>query len=273
MNMVETPLFANIQQLMPTLSPTLTQLAGYIRENPQQVVRLTVTDLALQAQVSVSSVSRLCRELGYRSYAEFKLALTLECGQQEAPDQGPEPYPVFNEVDQALRLTKQLIDEPSMERFVSHIHHARQITVLGVGASSIVADYLSYRLLRLGKRVTCYQDMHLAAISASQFDHQDTLVVVSSSGSTKDVLHAVKVAHQTDCAILALSNVKSSPLSELADYQLVAAAAETAVNGGALAGKVGSMVLVDVLVSKMLAISGYQDAVVESANAVTDLLV
>jgi DNA-binding MurR/RpiR family transcriptional regulator len=48
------------------------------------------------------------------------------------------------------------------------------------------------------------------------------VVAISSSGSTRDLLHVVKLARKRGVQVLALSNPRS-PLASLSDIQLVAA--------------------------------------------------
>ena len=59
------------------------------------------------------------------------------------------------------------------------------------------------------------------------------VVAISSSGSTRDLLHVVKLARKQGVRVLALSNTPRSPLASLSDIQLVAAKPEGPLSAGA----------------------------------------
>ena len=63
------------------------------------------------------------------------------------------------------------------------------------------------------------------------------MVAISSSGSTRDLLHVVKLARKQGVRVLALSNTPRSPLASLSDIQLVAAKPEGPLSAGALNAK------------------------------------
>ena len=78
------------------------------------------------------------------------------------------------------------------------------------------------------------------------------MIAISASGSTKDVMHVVKVAKKQNARVLMLSNTLRSPMGSLADMLLVAARPEGPFNAGALSGKVGAMLLVEVLINELM---------------------
>ena len=48
--------------------------------------------------------------------------------------------------------------------------------------------------------------MHRGAMNAVSLDSRDIVVVISSSGSTKDVLHAAELAKRQGTTIIGVSN-------------------------------------------------------------------
>ena len=70
-----------IRQSMGALPPTARRIAGYIDTHAQDVIRMSITELAEQAEASEGSVVGLCRRLGIvhlvRLYARGLWYLTL----------------------------------------------------------------------------------------------------------------------------------------------------------------------------------------------------
>ncbi len=64
-----------IKSLYESFPDTQRQLADYIAEHPDEVPFLSVHELAQLADVSVATISRFARTIGYDSYKEFKTDL------------------------------------------------------------------------------------------------------------------------------------------------------------------------------------------------------
>jgi len=244
----------HLRQGLPGYSPTLQKLGDFILTDPQKVLYLTITELARETDTSEASVTRLCRHLGCKGYTEFKMALALDVqhNQPAAIASGDSIDMLVEETVQALRDTGKFINREVLQSAVEALHQAKTIQIYGVAASAITGEYLHYRLLRLGKSAQLFGDMHRAAMNASMLREGDLVIAISASGSTKDVMHVVKVAKKQNARVLMLSNTLRSPMGSLADMLLVAARPEGPFNAGALSGKVGAMLLVEVLINELM---------------------
>lgn len=244
----------HLRQGLPGYSPTLQKLGDFILTDPQKVLYLTITELARETDTSEASVTRLCRHLGCKGYTEFKMALALDVqhNQPAALASGDSIDMLVEETVQALRDTGKFINREVLQLAVEALHQAKTIQIYGVAASAITGEYLHYRLLRLGKSAQLFGDMHRAAMNASTLKEGDLVIAISASGSTKDVMHVVKVAKKQNARVLMLSNTLRSPMGSLADMLLVAARPEGPFNAGALSGKVGAMLLVEVLINELM---------------------
>lgn len=265
----------HLRQGLPGYSPTLQKLGDFILTDPQKVLYLTITELARETDTSEASVTRLCRHLGCKGYTEFKMALVLDVqhNQPAAVASGDSIDMLVEETVQALRDTGKFINREVLQNAVEALHQAKTIQIYGVAASAITGEYLHYRLLRLGKSAQLFGDMHRAAMNASTLREGDLVIAISASGSTKDVMHVVKVAKKQNARVLMLSNTLRSPMGSLADMLLVAARPEGPFNAGALSGKVGAMMLVEVLINELMTHDArYQAASQQTATATLPML-
>lgn len=118
-----------------------------------------------------------------------------------------------------------------------------------------------------------YEDTHLAAMSAGRSVSGDVWFAISSSGSTKEVVHAATQAHQRGVRVISLTNISHSPLSSISDEMLVAARPEGPLTGGAFSSKVGALLLVDVLINTLLDVyPEYSASVFGTAEVVLPLM-
>ena len=60
------------------LTPALRRLAEVVLASPQEAIYQSVTELADLAGVGEASVIRLCRDLGFKGFQDFKLALAAD---------------------------------------------------------------------------------------------------------------------------------------------------------------------------------------------------
>lgn len=266
----------HLRQGLSGFSPTLQKLGNFILTEPQRVLYLTITELAKESDTSEASVTRLCRHLRCKGYTEFKMALALDIQQShpDTPDGGDNIDILVEESVQALRDTGKFINREVLRQAGLALHQAPSIQIYGVAASAITGDYLHYRLLRLGKSALLFNDMHRAAMNASTVKEGDLVIAISSSGSTKDLIYAVKLARKQKARVLMLSNTLSSPLGKLADMLLVAARPEGPLNAGSLSTKVGTMLLVEVLMRELMTHdSRYSTLSQQTASATLPMLI
>ncbi|WP_425266294.1 MurR/RpiR family transcriptional regulator [Aeromonas lusitana] len=94
--------------------------------------------------------------------------------------------------------------------------------------------------------------MHRAAMNATSLTEGDVVIAVSSSGSTKDLLHTVQLAKGRGAHVIVLSNTSRSPLATLADQLLVAAKPEGPLTAGSFHSKISAMLLIELLVQRLL---------------------
>lgn len=267
-------LLLRLRQAVSGYSPIQQKLGGFVLGDPAKVLYLTITELARESDTSEASVTRLCRALGCKGYNEFKMALALDIQQgQPAPQNGDEIDNLVNESVQALQDTAKLLDRAWLEQAAQALHLADSVQIYGVAASAILGEYLHYKLLRLGKPAQLFSDMHRAAMNAATLSKNTLVVAISSSGSTRDLLHVVKLARKRGVPVLSLSNTPRSPLTSLSDIQLVAAKPEGPLSAGALNAKVGVMLLVELLTTSMARLDEhYSEVNQQTASATLPLL-
>lgn len=254
---IETPrVLLLLRHQLDTYSQTLQRLGQFVLEQPQRVLYLTITELARESGTSEASVTRLCRGVGCRGYTEFKMALALETQQEQASQPQASATSAFSTLIEesvaALRDTGALVSQDALLQSAELLEKAHQIQIYGVAASAIIGEYLAYRLLRMGISAQQFSDMHRAAMNATSLKPGDVVIAVSSSGSTKDLLHAVQLGKEHGASIIVLSNTSRSPLATQADQLLVAAKPEGPLTAGSFHSKISAMLVIELLSQQLL---------------------
>lgn len=260
------------------LTPALRRLAAAVLARPREVIYQSITELAEEAKVGEASVIRLCRDLGFKGFQDFKLALAADLavrpagGETHAENSLPELLErATREACLALRETRASLDPVALEAAVAGLLKAERVLVYGAGASGVTAGDFAYKLLRLGLHVLAPADAHLAAMTAATLPGGAVAVGLTRSGSTLDTLKVLELARARGATTVAVSQRLKSPAAALADITLHTASSESPLAGGSVASKMGQLLLLDVLYASLLL--RQEDArthLAGTARAVTD---
>ncbi|MCL6625114.1 MurR/RpiR family transcriptional regulator [Alicyclobacillus shizuokensis] len=245
-----------ISSVYPSLSKAEQKVADAVLADAETTVYSSVTDLAEKAGVGETTVIRFCRKLGYRGFQEFKLAVAQDLvspsqhvhGRIEDSDDVPtmaEKITAHN--TQTLQDTHSLLQEAELEKACSALARCQRVMFFGVGSSGITAADAKYRFMRLGFHADCASDAHVIAMNASMVTPEDVVVGITTSGSTKDLVDAVKMSKQNGAYVICITNHARSPITQYADAILLGAAKETPLQGGAFSSKLAQIHVLDIL--------------------------
>lgn len=247
-------LLIKIDTLRPSLSETERKVAEYILEHPNEVIFLSITDMAAKCGVSDATVVRLCKRLRMHGYQELKVTLAQDIvspleriheAVTENDNCSEVMSKVFRTTVQALQYTERIVNHQQLELTVNTLNEARRVVILGMGNSAAVAKDMQHKLLRLGLNANAYDDNHMSRIVCAYLGKGDVCVCISHSGSSRDVVDAARIAHDNGAKIISMTGVGRSPLSEMADIRLETASQEAQYHILALASRIAQYTLID----------------------------
>lgn len=149
----------HMQRALPELAPAQQRAAHFVMNALSQVPFMTTTALAEAAQTSQATVTRLVLSLGFRSYLEFtetvSRVLLSELGEEAPLDrfeqsrhQPDQTSLLESEARNVLGLAP-LLGGQTFGRVVQGLTQAREVVVVGLGASACVAAHTGLYLARL----------------------------------------------------------------------------------------------------------------------------
>src|SRR5699024_8368917 len=224
------------------------KLYNYIHENFEQIINQSLTEIANACNVWEATVLRFCRKLGYKGYQEFKLALARELSTREN-DGHDETYidKVKNNMIQAVDDTYKLVDDDLLQEAITKIYNAKEVVVYGVSSSGIAGLDMQNRLMRIGINIETITDSHNQVIRSNSANSETVIIAISLTGSTKDIIDAVKTGKNNDATVIAITNYMESPLTSYADIVLLTSAKENPLDSGSLVSKVSQLFVIDLL--------------------------
>lgn len=255
-----------IHQRLSELTPTERRIAEYVLAEPQAVVESSITRLAEECEVSVASVARFTRSVGFGGYPDMRLALATELS-RSASDQ--ERFQVsagdvsrYDDVATTVRKiafaeaaaierTARQIDLDELERCVAEVRDARRIDIYGAASSGLAAQDLEQKLHRAGLVAQARTDHHLALTGAALLDGRDVAIAISHSGRTLEIVQAAQVAGRAGATTIAITNNPKSPLARACDLVLVTAVSESTFRYGAMASRIAQLAILDFLYTRI----------------------
>jgi DNA-binding MurR/RpiR family transcriptional regulator len=237
------------------MTPALARVAETVLAQPDATLRQSITELAETSGSSEASVMRFCRDQGFSGFQDFKLALAKELATDErARDNGSPSDDIQRLVETAitsLRETEQLIVREDVATASRKLLAASVVACFGIAASAVTAQYLAYKMTRIGKFSRALGDAHLAVMAAGTAQPGTVQVVISSSGSTIDAVRVAELARSKGAFVIGISNRPKSPLIAVCDLALIASWPETPLTGGAFPSKISQLLIVDALLAEM----------------------
>jgi DNA-binding MurR/RpiR family transcriptional regulator len=220
--------------------PVQTRLAEAYRDLPEAMRRIAdalmsdpllgalwgIESMSERAEVSVGTVVRFAKRLGYRGFSEFRDALREACHARsgdadlELMEPPTDVYGTLAEVarrdgDNLSRLIKK-VDHATLEAATRMLVDAHHRVILGRGISHIMGLIMGFYLTQAG--LPC-----IAAIP-SDFSTQvanlgpgDLLVVLSFPPYSREAVDSALFAKESGTPVLAFSDRPDSPLKPYAD--------------------------------------------------------
>jgi DNA-binding MurR/RpiR family transcriptional regulator len=256
---------ARIRIAQPTMARSAQAIARFILDQPEEVIAMSVTELAEAAEVSEGSVINFCRSIGLSGFQQMKLSLAQELVQPvQFIHEDLEPgdaldavcRKVFHSGMQALRDTLSALDTTALARAVATIRTAKRVEVYGIGSSAPIAEDAQYRMLRIGLDVRAATDSHVQAISASRCDPDVATLTISHSGATHETVAATRLAKEAGARTIVITNFARSPIQAYADIVLFTMARETRFRTEAITSRIAQLCVVDALIAG-LALADY----------------
>ena len=173
-----------IQAMRAAMSKSELLVCDYIIQHPDEVIYLSVSELAAKSGVSDATVVRTSQKIGSRSYQDLKISLAQDIvtplqGINEEINVSDSPAAVTEKVFQGvihtLNFTYRIQDPAQLDRAADILLRAGRICICGLGNSHAIAADIQHKLMRLGLNANAYSDNHLQVICSTFLKEGDAL--------------------------------------------------------------------------------------------------
>ena len=196
---------------------------------------MTAAKLGAEVSVSESTVVRFVMELGYAGYPEFQKALQelirtkltsfqrMEVTNHLIGDGDVLEKVLMTNVEN-IRHTLDGISRTAFSEAVDAIVNAKNVYIIGVRSSSMLATFLGYSLQMIFDNVriidtTAGSELFQQIMSIGE---GDVMVAISFPRYSKRVIKAVEFARRAGADVVALTDSAESPIAPAAQQVLIA---------------------------------------------------
>jgi DNA-binding MurR/RpiR family transcriptional regulator len=228
-------LLKEIEDSFSGFSKSQKKISKYILENYDKAAYMTASKLASAVNVSESTVVRFAIELKFDGYPEFQHALQeivrIKLTSFQRMDvtnnligDGDLLTKVLNSDIDKLKRTIDEIDRNAFDNSVEALISAKNIYIIGLGSSSILASSLNHSLRMIFDNVRLLDTSSADEIYAQimNVSANDVVVAISFPRYSRKLISAVNYAKDTGASVIALTDSHSSPIASFATCLLVA---------------------------------------------------
>jgi DNA-binding MurR/RpiR family transcriptional regulator len=218
-----------------SLTPSQKKLLNYILANDEEAVFLTIQDLSDQVNVSVATVVRLAKALGYEGFPEFQQELrllfrnkltTVSRLQKAAQGETSEENILFKVLQRDIKNITETMNQVSTDdfgKFVDVINSAKRAVIVGLRSTHSLAVFMGVALEFLQRDVWIVRpgigDMwdRLFRLRSG-----DVVVGISFPRYTRETVQVLEYAKSRHIRTLAITDSLLSPLAQHAEVVLTA---------------------------------------------------
>lgn len=231
----------------------------YILKHPEEVLCLTLKDLAQKTFSSEATIIRTCKRIGLSGYYELKISLASELNsflvkdgqiQIDAPiecnDKAPDiAKKLLKLSSHALTDTYQTMDIGKIKKAASMLFRSESVSLYARGESLIVAEDLHTKLLRIGIRSSLDSMNGLQTIRCRGRFHKETAVVISHYADSRQVKYIVNELKQAGTPIILITGNPLSPIIDFPDLVICISSGESRYKIGTFASRVSMQYITD----------------------------
>ena len=215
-------------------------IANYILKNPKNALTTSVQELANATFSSTSSIVRLCRKIGLKGFADFKIQLSAQL--QVKPKELIEVDPSFPFSDNDtnadilnklkalytdfINQTSFLYTNELLEQAVSSIIDANKIGIFSYGDTTVPALNFQNKMMKIGFHILMPnlpgENRHLA----NNFSDDDCVLILSYSGESKNSYRIAKILKNRQVKLIVVTAYPESHIGKLADLILPVSVSE-----------------------------------------------
>lgn len=228
-------LFELLENGMNEFSKGQKKIAQFILTQYEKAAYITAAKLGKSVGVSESTVVRFASELGYDGYPAMQKAVRemiktrLTAAQRlrstaERIKKDDMVTSVLESDMENIKLTIDEIDREVLSKITDAVISAKNVYIVGVRSSAALAGFLNFYLNLIRSNVRLVQSATASELFEQIFriEKGDVLIGISFPRYSKRTLNAVCYAKDREATVVGITDSKTAPVAQAADFCLTA---------------------------------------------------
>lgn len=244
-----------IKSIYPETTSAEKGIADFILEKPEEIYRLNIQELAARSNVSLPTVFRFAKRLGFKGFKDFKVALIRDIGIGLffTPDnlQNGNAQSVtrnlFEKEIASLRETLANLDHQAISQAAAAIAKAERLVFFAVSSSIPIALDFCWKFSMAG--FTCFQspDVYAQEIASKNTTRSDVAIGISFSGASRETVRCMENARHNGTKTICVTTFLNSPITRHSGIQLFTAPVQALYQKVDFSSKISQTVILDAL--------------------------
>ena len=210
------------------------EIARYILNHGDDVLSMSVKELAKNTYTSPATIVRLCKKIGLEGYNDFKIKYSAELQYDlhhsdridvNFPFEENDTHPMIchklaSLSEEVIADTIKLIDFNELDKIVDLLYQYHDIDIYGSGNSLLAAMSFQHKMMRIARNVNL-KILHGEQVFLSyNSDQKRIAMIISYSGETHELIQIAQTLKEKKTPIIVLTSIGDNHLSHYADYIL-----------------------------------------------------
>lgn len=246
MERTETKVFSAIKDSYSKLTSAERTAADFFLKNTEEM-DFSSKAIAAKLYVSEASLSRFAQKCGFKGYREF----IYEYERPFTEDSRFSSFDfstkkVLSSYQTLLDKSYELVNEHQLWNISCILRDSRCVYIYGMGSSGIAARELKLRFMRTGMLVEAITDTHMIKMNAALVDSSMTVIAITLSGRTDEIISAAKLAKKSGAKLIVMTADASGELKKIADEVLQVASLDELSLGTQVSPQFPILVMTDI---------------------------
>lgn len=189
----------------------------YINENADEILDMSIEEIAGRAFVSAATISRAIKKCGVRKFPDVRHRLAVKEITKKNLIIGEIKEKAYEECTNAI----ENMDETLVLQIVEHIRDAKRIFILAQGSAQLPALELEAQLRWQGYIATTEWDRNVFMEMGRIAKPGDLLIVYSVACTNECLVEGVRMAKEKGADIVSCVCKAGTPLEKLSDVAIV----------------------------------------------------
>lgn len=235
--------------------------ADYLIAHQEDVINMSVSELAQNCDTSQATIIRFCKKIGCGGFHQLKLKLAGEQSRQEEPAASNEInidnmeqslHNIMTSKVEEIKATFHNFDKKDLRQVADAVLKADLIEFAAMGNTIPIAMDGTYKFNQLGLHAVTSPIWETQEAFARTMKEGDVFFAISASGASKRLIRMAEIVKKRGGVTVVITNQSRAPLTEICDHVIITATREHVFYDQVSFTRMAAMAVIDTLFMLLL---------------------